>query len=272
MFIGHGLMCWNGQMPLRALLWDEGLVSGVVQRIAGIEWDVWVSSMEIDAGINRAIRAQAWIFFLFAIAMLLPMRRRGFGLIYVAASLNLLFLGWLKFHDAGLGIGQLFEHASQFCLPLVLAMYVWGRGNAWELVARLSLASTFVAHGVFAIGLSSEIPLLNHPRPGRFTEMTMLCLNLESESIAGWLLLAAGLADFLVAGMIFLRGWPRLVGLAYMVAWGFLTALARPWAYYEPTAASETLIRWVPAMLYRAPHFGLPLCLLLALAWRRADS
>ena len=51
MFIGHGLMCWNGQMPLRALLWDEGLVSGVVQRIAGIEWDVWVSSMEIDAGI-----------------------------------------------------------------------------------------------------------------------------------------------------------------------------------------------------------------------------
>ncbi|MGI9240615.1 MAG: hypothetical protein ACR2RV_07425 [Verrucomicrobiales bacterium] len=272
MFVGHGLMCWNGQMPLRALLWDEALVSGAVQRLAGMDWDTWVSSMEVDAGINRAIRAQAWIFFFFAVAVLLPVRKRAVGLLYIAAAVNLLFLSWLKYHDVGMGVGQLLEHASQFCLPLVLALFFWQRGNAWEPLAKLSLATTFVAHGVYAVGLPAEVPWLNHQRPGKFTEMTMLCLELESESIAGWLLLSAGLLDFLVAAMIFLPGWPRRVGLSYMVVWGFLTALARPWAYFEPTAASETLIRWVPEMLYRAPHFGLPLCLLLALRWRQADS
>lgn len=272
MLIGHALMCWNGQMPLRALLWDEGLVSGVVQRFVGMDWDSWVSSMDVDRSINRVIRIQAWIFFCFALVVLVPVKRKAAGLLYVVASLDLLFLGWLKFHDLGMGLGQLFEHASQFCLPLVLAMQIWGRGNRWELLARSSLAATFIAHGLFAVDLPSEIPWLNHQRPGQFTEMTMLCLGLEIESSAGRLLLIAGVADFLVAGMIFFRGWPRTIGLAYMCVWGFLTALARPWAHYEPTAAMETLVRWVPEMLYRTPHFGLPLCLLLALWWSRTDN
>jgi hypothetical protein len=272
MFIGHGWVCWNGQMPLRALLWDESLVSGVVERLTGMEWNAWVSSMEVDASINRAIRIQAWIFFFFALAVMVPLRSKAASWCYVAAALNLLFLGWLKYHDIGMGIGQWFEHASQFCLPLVLALYFWGKGSRWELLAKLSLAATFIGHGLFALGVPSEIPALNHQRPGQFTEMTMLCLGLETESSAGRLLTVAGVADFIVAGMIFLRGWPRIIGLAYMVAWGFLTALARPWAYYEPTAAGETLGRWIPEMLYRFPHFGLPACLLLALWLRRADS
>ncbi|MFT5110534.1 MAG: hypothetical protein ACI9UA_006190, partial [Pseudoalteromonas tetraodonis] len=77
-----------------------------------------------------------------------------------------------------------------------------------------------------------------------------------------------GILDIAVAGMIFFRGRVQQVGLIYMAVWGLATALARPWSYFEPTAAGETLLRWVPESVYRAPHFALPLCLLL-LAHRR---
>ena len=257
-------------MPLRALLWDEDLASGVVQTLAGMDWGTWVSSMEVDQGIGRAIRAQAYIFFGFAIAALVPVCRRAFGIFYLAAALNLSFLAWLKYHDSGSGVGEFFEHASQFCLPLVLALYAWGR--RWQLLAKLSLAATFICHGLFALDLPSQISWLNHPRPGYFIEMPMLCLKIESEAAAGHLLRFAGIADFVVAVMIFFRGWPRLAGLFYMLVWGFVTALARPWAYYEPTAATETLMRWIPELLYRVPHFALPLCLILALQRRRAKN
>ena len=124
MLIGHGLMCWNGQMPLRALLWDEELVSGTVEKVFGMDWGTWVSSLEVDDGITRAIRGQAFIFFGFAFAALVPFWRRAMGFVYVVASLNLIFLAWLKYHDHGMGIGQLLEHAGQFLLPLVLALCV----------------------------------------------------------------------------------------------------------------------------------------------------
>ena len=207
------------------------------------------------------------MFFLFAIAALVPIWRRTLGIVYLTATVNLTFLAWLKYQDAGLGLGQLIEHASQFCLPVTLALLGWGK--RWVMLAKVSIAATFVGHGLFSIGLSSDIIWLNHPRPGSFTEMTMLCLEFVSESAAGQILLVAGTADLIVAVMIFLPPWLRTPGLWYMALWGGLTALARPWAYYEPTAASETLLRWIPELLYRAPHLGLPLCLLLALRRNR---
>jgi hypothetical protein len=269
MFLGHGWMAYNGQMPLRALLWDEALVAGAVENLTGMNWDTWVSSMRVDAGIDAAIRIQAWVYLLLCGAALLPVRNRWFGLVYLAGALDLAFLAWLKFHDVGMGLGQLFEQASQVCLPIVLFLVV--RNKPWALLAKLGLAATFIGHGLFALDFSAQTSWLNHQRPGHFVEMIMLCLKLEAETDAVRLLVIAGIADFIAAGMIFLRGWLRVVGLVYMFAWGLLTALARPWAYFEPTAATETLLRWIPEMLCRAPHFGLPLCLLLALWLRRAE-
>ena len=75
----------------------------------------------------------------------------------------------------------------------------------------------------------------------------------------------------IVAVLILIRGWPRAIGLGWMAIWGFATALARPWAYYEPTSATESLDRWLPEFLLRAPHFALPVFLLLALRARRTE-
>ena len=136
------------------------------------------------------------------------------------------------------------------------------------MLAGLAIALTFVCHALLAIGLPSETAWLNHPRPGNFTEMTMLCLGLKSESSAGLILLVAGILDIAAALFLFVPGRFRVASLAYMVIWGFLTALARPWSYYAPEFAGDTLTRWLPEALYRVPHFGLPLCLLLALPRR----
>ena len=95
LLIGHGWVCWNGNMPLRALLWDEELFAGLVKKFAGMDWGEWASSLEVDDGINRAIRVQAYVFFAFALAALVPLRLRLLSLLYLIAFLNLTFLAWL---------------------------------------------------------------------------------------------------------------------------------------------------------------------------------
>lgn len=267
MLIGHGWMCWNGQMPLRALVWDEKLFSGAAEQFFGMDWGTWASSLEIDDSINRAVRLQAVLFFGFAVAALLPLRLKFLALVHIVATLDLCFLAWLKYHDSGMGIGMFVEHASQVLMPVIVLLAAGGR--RWATVGLVAVAATFVGHGLFAIGIPMEITWLNHPQPGNFVEMTMLALRFETETAAGRFLLIAGILDLVVVGLIFIRGRARTMGLAYMAAWGFATALARPWVYYEPTAASETLLRWVPEFIYRVPHFALPICLLL-LARQRA--
>lgn len=260
-FVGHGWVCLNGQMPIRALLWDEELMTGVVENWLQMDWGTYVSSMEMADRIDGVVRVQGWLFLFLGTCCLIPLRR-WCGTVYLAGAANLGLLAWLKYLDAGSGIGMLLEHASQFCLPVILylALYVGPERPRWsratDLIARASLALAFACHGLFAMGLHADITLLSHPMPQSYLEMTMACLGLESEAVAERILLVVGKIDILVAVLIFIRPiqwWP----LAYMVLWGFVTALARPWAH------PDSLDAWIPEMIYRAPHFGLPLVLLL---------
>jgi hypothetical protein len=271
LLLGHAWVCWNGDMPLRALLWDEGLVKGTVKGLTGMEWGEWVGSLEVDAKISAAVKVQAGIFLLLAIAALLPIKGRALIAVGAFATLNLTFLAWLKYHDSADGIGQFVEHLGQILTPLVLLFWVRGlRRVAWW-TAAFGIACTFIGHGLFALDIESQTPWANHPRPGQFTEMTMLCLGLETEESANRILVVAGVLDLVVAALIFTAAWPRVIALWWMAAWGLATALARPWAYYEPTSAAESLDRWIPEALYRAPHFAIPVFLLLALRARRAE-
>ena len=117
-------------MPIRALLWDEGLMTGIVRSLFGVDWATWVSSPEIGARIDAAVRIQSLLFLLYAAAVLVPKRHRVLGIIYCVASANLAFLAWLKFLDAGVGIGQFIEHASQVAAPL--ALFLFARDGEWR--------------------------------------------------------------------------------------------------------------------------------------------
>ena len=269
MFAGHGWLCWNEQMPLHALLQNESLMAGIVKKLFIMDWKDWLA-LKISDNIDTAIRVQAWLFFFFAAATLAPVRNFVLGFVYLLGTANLVFLAWLKYFDAGAGVGHFLEHSSQFCLPLIVYLMVFGKGWRFPvgIIAGLAIALTFVGHGLFAIGLPSEVSWLNHPRPGNFTEMTMLCFGIESETTAELILLVAGILDIAAAVLLFTAGRLRVASLGYMVTWGLLTALARPWTYFDPAFSTETMARWLPEALYRLPHFALPLCLLLALPRR----
>ena len=272
MFVGHGWMCFNEQMPLHALLQDEPLMATLVKNLFSMDWKDWLA-LKISDNIDTAVRVQAWIFFFFATITLIPSCHWFMRVVYLLGTANLVFLAWLKYFAAAEGIGHFLEHACQFCMPLMVYLIVFGRGWRFPagIIASIAIALTFVCHGLLAIGLASDISWLNHPRPGKFMEMTMLSLGLESEKTAGNILLAAGILDIVAAVFLFTFGKWRTISLAYMVIWGLMTAIARPWSYFDPAFASESLNRWLPEALYRVPHFGLPLCLLLALR-RRSNN
>ena len=200
-------MCWNEQMPLHALLQNEPLMAGIVKKIFAMDWKDWLA-LKVSDNIDTAIRVQAWIFFFFAAASLAPARNWLLRFVFLLGSANLVFLAWLKHFDSAAGVGHFLEHSSQFCMPLIVYLMVFG--NGWRFPVRLTaviaIALTFVGHGLFAIGLPSEILWLNHPRPGNFTEMTMLCLGIENENAAGVILLVAGILDIVAAILIFTTG------------------------------------------------------------------
>ena len=265
MLVGHGWVAWNGHLPVRALLWNEELMRGIVASLFNTDWNTWVSSFEIGDRIDAGVRIQAVILFAFAASALIPINKHGFPYIYLLATANLVLLSWLRYLEAGVGLGQFLEYASQIATPFILFVSLRNRRPLLIVVILAALALTFCSHGVFAIGYQSGTPWFNHPRPGGFTEMLMLCLGLETESTANRLLLLGGILDLVAVVAVFIKGRTASLGLTYMILWGFLTALARPWAYFDAANTADSLNTWVPEALLRIPHFALPLYVLLAL-------
>ena len=274
MFIGHSWLCFNGQMPLRALLWDENIMSGIITRLSGQDWNWWVTSLEIDEKISYCVMIQGFIFLFFAALSLIPIRKKSYRYIYLVSVINLVFLAFLKYLDNRIGIGNLLEHATQFTCPLVLFLFT-AKGDfskSTELLAKVSVALTFIFHGLFAINFGHDWAWLNHSRPGHFTEMVMLCLGIHEESSANQILFIAGILDFLAAILIFTKRKLIKMSLLYMILWGLLTSIARPWAHFNKSSIMESLNNWIPEMLLRIPHFAIPFCLLLALKLKYAND
>ena len=261
-------------MPLRALLWDENLMSGIITRLSGQDWNWWVTSLDVDDKISHCVMVQGFIFLFFAALTLIPIRKKSYRYIYFISFINLVFLAFLKYLDNRIGIGNLLEHAAQFTCPLILFLFTAKNdlNKSTELLAKVSVALTFIFHGLFAINFGHDWAWLNHSRPGHFTEMVMICLGIHEESSANQILFVAGILDFLAAVLIFTKGKLIKVSLLYMILWGLLTAIARPWAHFNISSIMESLNSWIPEMLFRAPHFALPLCLLLALKLKYAND
>jgi hypothetical protein len=50
----------------------------------------------------------------------------------------------------------------------------------------------------------------------------------------------------------------RNIGLFYCILWGFLTAIARPYAYVQWDLGIIKCLYWLSEAMYRVPHFGIP--------------
>ncbi len=216
---------------------------------------------------------QGLILSVFAITSLLPLRFRKILLtLLVLGTLNLVWISWANWLNSGRGIGQLLEHASQFFAPMFLFMAVRsdsGWSKETDGVVKRCIGLTFFCHGLFAYGFISHIWILHHQTPAHYVLLVQNCLGIENIIAAAKLLRSIGIVDFIVAICIFFP-YARVPALIYMVLWGFITALARPWAFFQVDSAISTLNRWIPEFLERTPHFLLPL-LLLWIWWQKKD-
>ena len=149
-----------------------------------------------------------------------------------------------------------FELFIQFAAPLILFLNL-----KLELIEsnkvinglKIAIACTFIAHGLFAMGL---IYL-----PGYFVDMTIQILGVN-EPQATRFLFVVGLLDIVMSILIFI---PKIskYALVYMMIWGFATAFARFAAGFNQNFLSMSFHNNTFLVIYRLSHGLLPLLVLI---------
>lgn len=263
LFLGRAWQHLRWDAPYRTLLWDESLMKGFVESVLGMSWSDYVTSPALDEGIQIFIKIVGGYLVLAAISVfLLQLLPRLAKWIIRIGGLILLLVSYLYFREHFQQAGLFIEYTLQWSTPFLL-LYALGTdrwSKRWQFLAALAVALTFIGHGLYAIGW--------YPRPGHFVQMTLNITGL-SEASCVFFLQIAGVLDFLAAIGIFVP-WHRmrLISAAYMVGWGAATAAARLWANWIPGFELNTLEQWAHEVIYRFPHFLLPL--LLFFAWYQA--
>ncbi len=252
-FLGRAWQHLVWDAPFRTLLWDENWMSGIITGIFNTSWNDYITSPEVDAGIQMTIKSFGVFYLICALMALFIQRWRKIGAVFMyLGSFSLILLALLYCKERFFSVGQFLEYSLQFSSPVLLYFCVKQSYIRSGLIfwMKVFIAFTFVCHGLYAFGY--------YPRPGYFTEMTMLILGV-SENTAITFLKIAGILDFIIGVGIFLPHKIAKWIMLYAVIWGGLTTLARVVAYVEFDYFWETANQWVFESVYRVPHFTIPL-------------
>ncbi len=252
-FLGRAWQHLVWDAPFRTLLWDEGIMKRVVEGIFGLPWNEYITSPNTDEKIQGLIKGFGWFYVVCAfMALMIKRWKKVAGAFMILGSVSLIILAMLYCKERFFSLGQFLEYSLQFLSPLFL-FYVAKQGfisNRLLFYMKLGIAFTFVCHGLYAIGY--------YPRPGYFTEMTMLILGID-EQLAIQFLKTAGILDFVIGIGIFLPFRFSKWIILYAILWGFFTTIARVWAYVEIEYFLETAKQWTHESVYRMPHFLIPI-------------
>ena len=258
-FLGRAYQLYFFGAPFRAILWDESLLTPVVEGLFNYSWYEYATSPRVNSWINGLTKVCSFIFLGAAIVSLfwdkikyLKLKRAIVGL----ALFVLLIIGICIVKDRNYEYLLFFELFIQFAAPIVLLLNV--RLDIIENKKvinglKIAIACTFIAHGLFAMGL---IYL-----PGYFVDMTILILGV-TEPQATTFLYVAGVLDIVMSVLIFI---PKLskYALLYMMFWGFATAFARLVAGFSSSFITMSLHNNTFLVIYRLSHGLLPLIVLL---------
>lgn len=259
-FIGRAWQHLFWDAPYRDLLWDEELMSPLVSRILGLTWKEFVANPAMDQQIQLIIKAHGFFYLLCAIAVFLIARFPK--LVYtlmVLGGLSLFFLAFLEYKERFSYLGQWLEYTLQWASPffLVVAHYQKGISKQLTLFLKIATAITFSSHGLYAVGF--------YPFPGGFSEMVINILHVN-DTQAITFLKVVGVIDFVLSALIFIpHRKTQQAALAYAVFWGLTTTFARLFAYFHWEFAGNWFLQWLHEMIFRFPHFLIPLLLLLKL-------
>lgn len=254
-FLGRAWQHLVWDAPFRTLLWDEDIMKGLIEGFFNTPWETYITSEKTDENIQKAVKATGW-FYLFCAVMVFFIKKwkKLSGVFMILGSISLIVLAALYCKERFFSIGQFLEYALQFSSPLLL-YFVVKKGEISPRIRftmKLCIALTFICHGLYAVGY--------YPRPGHFSQMTINILGVQEQTAIQFLNLA-GYLDFLIGvGIFFPFKISRWI-LLYAILWGFLTTIARVWAYVELEFFLESLKQWAHQSIYRIPHFLIPFIL-----------
>lgn len=260
LFFGRAWQSLFLEIPLRELLWDEKLMTGIVNAF-GYSWDYYVRNS--DAAITHWQMVMGGIWALAALLTLFLERLpRWLLLVYWLATGLLVFLSVLYGKEMFWAWGQFWEYSLQMSAPIFLH-FAFKKGDTntpnLRFWLQISIGITFFSHGLYAYGY--------YPQPVAWVDW---CINVffMSEPVARKFLIIIGILDFAKLFLIFIPlRWLQWTALWYCVFWGFITALARLVAnFYGDMMLEHTIYYYLPEMLFRLVHGGIPL--LLWWLWR----
>lgn len=255
-FVGRAWQHLLWDAPFRAVLWDEKLMSNFVTNWLSMSWEDYVRSESIDNSIQNIIKGFGWFYLFLAVLTVfikkIPNYLRSFLWL---GSLSLMLLAFIYMKSKFNVIGQFFEYSLQFSAPIFLLLFLTKNYAPEKLLPFLkaAISLTFLCHGLYAVGY--------YPRPMNFVQMTISTFGCSEEFAHTYLTVAAWF-DFIVAILIWFKPKIALPALYYCVFWGFVTSAARIVGNFYPEFWMEILSKWTPEVLYRIPHFLVPLAVI----------
>ncbi len=261
-FIGRAYEHLFWDAPFRSLLWDQKLLSPIVEGVFNTSWRDYVTSSAADSIIQNIMKINGAFYAICAIVSLLIKEnsKKIFKVILFTGGVFLFLLALMLTKSKFYHISMFFEHSIQFGAPFVLLYLFKEKQDVAKLIMPLKVitALAFISHGVYAIGTV-------YPLPGNFVTMTLNILPI-TENLAKSLLYIAGILDFVVAILIFIPKISR-AALIYAAFWGIVTAFARVVNGLTYDMSFLSLHQYLFATMYRIPHGLIPLVCFMILTY-----
>jgi len=250
--VGRGYQHLFWETPYYALLWDEHFMMPLLEAF-GSQWESFLNNAWYQTAVEVYNILAGTI--LIATALLMTVFRISRPVLITPPIIILTIFYFHYWYYHGLMWADLLELSAQVIVPFAAWRLLRDQVIVLRLIPwlKVAIALTFIGHGSYAIGIM--------PVPGHFIDMLISIFSIEEE-VAMKILFVAGILDFAAAAAIFFP-YIRLYALWYMAIWGFMTALARIGAHVEIDHIFVSLHRWAFEFLVRAPHFMIPLSLIL---------
>jgi hypothetical protein len=257
--LGRGWQHIFWDPPYRTLLWDENLFKPVIEKVFGIPWEKYVTSIRIDHNFQTSFKIIGFLLVLgiFFTFFLNRIKR-------VAENYLLICTGWLfilsiiYWKEYFWDFPQFAELCSQWMAPAIFVGLNRSHERNIDMIKilKITLALTFFGHGLYALGLV--------PIPGQWIDMVINALNI-SETNSKYFLKAVGVLDIIASVLVFFPKF-RKYGYWYMAIWGACAAIGRlVGTYYSEIGFFNFLHQQAGEFLYRIPQFLLPIVALLIL-------
>ncbi|WP_299664706.1 hypothetical protein [uncultured Polaribacter sp.] len=258
-FLGRAYQLYFFGGSYRAVLWDEDLMSPIVEGIFDVQWYDYATSKNVNNYIELFTKINSIIFLISAVISLFweQIKEKRLKRLVGIGLVLLVLLGICSAIDKRNDIFQFFEMILQFSAPLALLLIKDVENVDKKRIIlwfKIAVALTFLPHGLYALGAIYV--------PGNFIDMTIAILSV-TETTAKQFLLIVGLLDIILSIVIFFPNKIDKYLLMYLAFWGFATAFARIVAGFDSNFPANSIHELSYLTIYRLPHGIIPLCILL---------